>query len=54
MLRDTARKLFLFYLVVDVIINPVDLASGKSSRCLEMLMGFDSFDNLTDLKLTNV
>jgi hypothetical protein len=31
MLKDTARKLLLFYSVVDVIINPVDLASGKSS-----------------------
>ncbi len=36
MLRDTAQKLLLFYLVVDSIINPVDLASGKSSRCSEI------------------
>ena len=36
MLRDTARKLLLSYLVVDSIINPIDLASGKSSRCSEI------------------
>ncbi len=29
MLRVTAQTLFLFYLVVDVIDNPVDLVSGK-------------------------
>ena len=33
MLRVTAQTLFLFYLVVDVINNPVDLASGKLTRC---------------------
>ena len=33
MLRDTARRFLLLYLVVDVIINPVDIASGKSTRC---------------------
>jgi hypothetical protein len=38
MLRDTARKLLLFYLVVGVIINPVELASGKSSRFSEILV----------------
>ena len=36
MLRDTARKFLLLYLIVDVIINPVDLASGKSTRCSEI------------------
>ena len=35
MLRVTARIILLLYLVVDAIINPVDLASGKSSRCSE-------------------
>ena len=32
MLREPARKLLLFYLVVDVVINLVNLASGKSSQ----------------------
>ena len=36
MLRVTAREILLFYLVVDGIINPVDLASGKTSRCIEI------------------
>ena len=36
MLRVTARKILLLYLVVDGIINPVDLASGKTSRCIEI------------------
>ena len=36
MLRDTARRFLLLYLVVDVIINPVDIASGKSTRCSEI------------------
>ena len=36
MLRVTARTLFLRYLVVDVIINPVNLRSGKLTRCSEI------------------
>jgi hypothetical protein len=32
MLRDTARRLLLFFFVLDAFINPVGLASGKS-RC---------------------
>ena len=36
MLRVTARTLLLFYLVVDVIIIPVDLKSGKLTRCSEI------------------
>ena len=36
MLRVTAREILLLYLVVDGIINPVDLASGKTSRCIEI------------------
>ena len=36
MLRVTARTLLLFYLVVDVIINPVNLRSGKLTRCSEI------------------
>jgi hypothetical protein len=38
MLRDTARKLLLFYIVVNVITNPVDLAAGKSSQFSEILV----------------
>jgi hypothetical protein len=33
-------EILLFYLVVDEIVIPVDFASGKSSRCSEMRMGF--------------
>ena len=36
MLRVTARTLLLLYLVVDVIINPVNLRSGKLTRCSEI------------------
>ena len=35
-LRVTARTLLLLYLVVDVIINPVNLRSGKLTRCSEI------------------
>ncbi len=48
MLRVTAQTLFLFYLVVDVINNPVDLASGKLTRCSEIFPGLrPNHDNCT-------
>ncbi len=45
MLRVTAQTLFLFYSVVDVINNPVNLASGKPGFCL-------NHDNLAQNALT--
>jgi hypothetical protein len=53
MLRVTAQTLFLFYLVVDVINNPVDLASGKLTRCSEIFPGLClNHDNLAQNALT--
>ena len=37
MLRFTARTLLLFYLVVNGTNSPVDLASGKLTRCSEII-----------------
>ena len=55
MLRVTAQTLFLFYLIVDVINNPVDLASGKLTRCSEIFPGLcftGNHDNLAQNALT--
>jgi hypothetical protein len=54
MLRVTAQTLFLFYLIVDVINNPVDLASGKLTRCSEIFPGLClNHDNLAQNALTH-